>query len=108
MNNYLPTDYQAFIHTSRYARWIEEEGRRETWAETVDRYMTNIVGDKVKPEVRKEIEEAILNLEVMPSMRSLMTAGEALERDNTAGYNCSYTPIDHPRCFDEVLYILLN
>ena len=108
MNNYLPTDYQAFIHTSRYARWIEEEGRRETWAETVDRYMTNVVGDKVKPEVRKEIEEAILNLEVMPSMRSLMTAGEALARDNTAGYNCSYTPIDHPRCFDEVLYILLN
>ena len=108
MNNYLPSDYQAFIHTSRYARWIEEEGRRETWAETVDRYMTNVVGDKVKPEVRKEIEEAILNLEVMPSMRSLMTAGEALARDNTAGYNCSYTPIDHPRCFDEVLYILLN
>lgn len=108
MNNYLPSDYQAFIHTSRYARWIEEEGRRETWAETVDRYMTNVVGDKVKPEVRKEIEEAILNLEVMPSMRSLMTAGKALERDNTAGYNCSYTPIDHPRCFDEVLYILLN
>ena len=108
MNNYLPTDYQAFIHTSRYARWIEEEGRRETWAETVDRYMSNVVGDKVKPEVRKEIEEAILNLDVMPSMRSLMTAGEALARDNTAGYNCSYTPIDHPRCFDEVLYILLN
>ena len=108
MNNYLPTDYQAFIHTSRYARWIEEEGRRETWAETVDRYMTNVVGDKVKPKIRNEIEEAILNLDVMPSMRSLMTAGEALDRDNTAGYNCSYTPIDHPRCFDEVLYILLN
>ena len=108
MNNYLPTDYQAFIHTSRYARWIEEEGRRETWAETVDRYMTNVVGDKVKPEIRKEIEGAILGLEIMPSMRSLMTAGSALERDNTAGYNCSYTPIDHPRCFDEVLYILLN
>ena len=108
MNNYLPTDYQAFIHTSRYARWVEEEGRRETWAETVDRYMTNVVGDKVKPKIRNEIEEAILNLDVMPSMRSLMTAGEALDRDNTAGYNCSYTPIDHPRCFDEVLYILLN
>ena len=108
MNNYLPTDYQAFSHTSRYARWIEEEGRRETWAETVDRYMTNVVGDKVKPKIRNEIEEAILNLDVMPSMRSLMTAGEALDRDNTAGYNCSYTPIDHPRCFDEVLYILLN
>ena len=108
MNNYLPTDYQAFIHTSRYARWKEEEGRRETWAETVDRYMTNVVGDKVKPKIRKEIEEGILNLDVMPSMRSLMTAGPALERDHTAGYNCSYTPIDHPRCFDEVLYILLN
>ena len=108
MNNYLPTDYQAFIHTSRYARWIEEEGRRETWAETVDRYMDNVVGDKVKPEIRKEIEEGILNLDIMPSMRSLMTAGPALERDHTAGYNCSYTPIDHPRCFDEVLYILLN
>ena len=70
--------------------------------------MTNVVGDKVKPKIRNEIEEAILNLDVMPSMRSLMTAGEALARDNTAGYNCSYTPIDHPRCFDEVLYILLN
>ena len=69
--------------------------------------MTNVVGDKVKPKIRNEIEEAILNLEVMPSMRSLMTAGQALDRDNTAGYNCSYTPIDHPRCFDEVLYILL-
>ena len=108
MNNYLPTDYQAFIHTSRYARWIEDEGRRETWSETVGRYMDNVVGNKVKREIRNEIEEAILNLDIMPSMRSLMTAGPALERDHTAGYNCSYTPIDHPRCFDEVLYILLN
>ena len=108
MNNYLPTDYQAFIHTSRYARWIEDEGRRETWSETVSRYMDNVVGNKVKREIRNEIEEAILNLDIMPSMRSLMTAGPALERDHTAGYNCSYTPIDHPRCFDEVLYILLN
>lgn len=108
MNNYLPTDYQAFIHTSRYARWIEDEGRRETWSETVSRYMDNVVGNKVKLEIRNEIEEAILNLDIMPSMRSLMTAGPALERDHTAGYNCSYTPIDHPRCFDEVLYILLN
>ena len=108
MNNYLPTDYQAFIHTSRYARWIEDEGRRETWTETVDRYMSNVVGDKVKREVHKEIEEAILNLDIMPSMRSMMTAGPALERDHLAGYNCSYTPINHYRCFDEVLYILLN
>lgn len=108
MNNYLPTDFQAFIHTSRYARWIEGEGRRETWPETVNRYVTNVVAHKVGKPLADEIEQAILSLEVMPSMRALMTAGAALLRDNTAGYNCSYTPIDHPRCFDEVLYILLN
>ena len=108
MSNYLPTDYQAFIHTSRYARWIEEQGRRESWPETVMRYIDNVVAPKVDAETAQEIEEAILNLEVMPSMRAMMTAGTALERDNTAGYNCSYTPIDHKRCFDEVLYILLN
>jgi len=108
MNNYLPTDYQAFIHTSRYARWIEEEGRRESWSETVNRYVKNVVAHKVGKPLADEIEQAILSLEVMPSMRALMTAGAALLRDNTAGYNCSYTPIDHPRCFDEVLYILLN
>ena len=108
MNNYLPTDYQSFIHTSRYARWIEGEGRRETWPETVNRYVTNVVAHKVGKPLADEIEQAILSLEVMPSMRALMTAGVALLRDNTAGYNCSYTPIDHPRCFDEVLYILLN
>ena len=108
MNNYLPTDYQAFIHTSRYARWIEGEGRRETWPETVNRYVTNVVAHKVGKPLADEIEQAILSLEVMPSMRALMTAGAALLRDNTAGYNCSYTPVDHPRCFDEVLYILLN
>ena len=103
MNNYLPTDYQAFIHTSRYARWIEEEGRRETWSETVGRYINNVVAPKVDAETAQEIEEAILSLEVMPSMRAMMTAGVALDRDNVAGYNCSYTPIDHKRCFDEVL-----
>ena len=108
MSNILPTDYQAFIHTSRYARWIEEEGRRETWSETVGRYISNVVAPKVDAETTQELEEAILNLEVMPSMRAMMTAGNALSRDNTAGYNCSYTPIDHQRCFDEVLYILLN
>jgi ribonucleoside-diphosphate reductase alpha chain len=108
MNNYLPTDYQAFIHTSRYARWIEEEGRRETWSETVSRYINNVVAPKVDAETAQELEEAILGLEVMPSMRAMMTAGTALERDNVAGYNCSFTPIDHVRTFDEVLYILLN
>ena len=108
MSNYLPTDYQAFIHTSRYARWIEEENRRESWAETVQRYMDNVVGNKVDEGTASDLQEAIMNLEIMPSMRAMMTAGTALSRDNTAGYNCSYTPIDHPRCFDEVLYILLN
>ena len=89
-NNYLPTDYQAFIHTSRYARWLEDENRRETWPETVRRYMDNVVKPKLKTKTEfKKIEEQILNLSVMPSMRALMTAGAALDRDNTAGYNCS-------------------
>ena len=107
-NNYLPTDYQAFIHTSRYARWLEEENRRETWAETVSRYMTNVVVKKTRDEVvLDEIEGAILGLEIMPSMRAMMTAGPALERDNTAGYNCSYLPVDDPKSFDEAMFILL-
>ena len=107
-NNYLPTDYQAFIHTSRYARWLEDENRRETWPETVHRYMDNVVKPIVitKSEY-KIIEDSILNLSVMPSMRALMTAGAALNRDNTAGYNCSYLPVDDPKAFDEAMYILL-
>lgn len=108
MNNYLPTDYQAFIHTSRYARWIDSESRRETWAETVSRFTSNVVANKINDDsVIKQIEEAILNLEVMPSMRAMMTAGPALERDNTAGYNCSYLPVDDPKSFDEAMFILL-
>jgi ribonucleoside-triphosphate reductase len=107
MSNYFPTDYQAFIHTSRYARWLEDEQRRENWGETVDRYMTHVVGDKVDGYTKTEIEEAILNLEVMPSMRAVMTAGPALDRDNTAGYNCSYLPVDDPKAFDEAMFILL-
>jgi ribonucleoside-diphosphate reductase alpha chain len=108
MNNHLPTDYQSFIATSRYARWLEEESRRETWAETVSRYMTNVVVPKTRDEViLDEIEEAILGLEIMPSMRAVMTAGPALERDNTAGYNCSYLPVDDPKSFDEAMFILL-
>ena len=107
-NNYLPTDYQAFIHTSRYARWLEDENRRETWPETVRRYMVNVVEPKLKTKTEfKKIEEQILNLNVMPSMRALMTAGAALDRDNTAGYNCSYLPVDDPKAFDEAMYILL-
>lgn len=106
-SNMLPTDYQSFIHTSRYARWLEDEQRRETWPETVCRYIENVVAGKVDDNTKNEIEEAILNLEVMPSMRAMMTAGPALERDNVAGYNCSYLPVDDPKSFDEAMFILL-
>ncbi len=109
ISNHLPTDYQTFIATSRYARWLEEENRRETWGETVDRYISFLKGstNKLSNEVWKELEEAILNLQVMPSMRALMTAGVAAERDNTCIYNCSYLPVDHIRAFDEAMFILL-
>ena len=107
-NNYLPTDYQSFIHKSRYARWLDKEGRRESWSETVSRYMDNLVKPLAgEDSYTKDIEEAILNLEVMPSMRALMTAGPAFNRDNTAGYNCSYMPVDDPKSFDEAMFILL-
>ena len=108
MNNYLPTDYQAFIHTSRYARWLEDEGRRESWSETVQRYMDNIVRPAAGDDTYiDQIGEAIMGLEIMPSMRAMMTAGPALDRDNTAGYNCSYLPVDDPKSFDEAMFILL-
>ena len=112
----LPTDYQSFIHASRYARWKPEVGRRETWNETVDRYIGNVVAPALHRanvpyenlvEVQNELREAILLHDVLPSMRCMMTAGAALDRDNTAGYNCSYTPVDDRRVFDEVLYILM-
>ena len=108
MNNYLPTDYQAFIHTSRYARWLEDEGRRESWSETVGRYLDNVVRPVAGSDTYiDQLGEAIMNLEIMPSMRAMMTAGPALERDNTAGYNCSYLPVDDPKSFDEAMFILL-
>jgi len=114
-NNYLPTEYQTFIHASRYARWLEEEGRRESWIETVSRFSNFFQGhlDKnlgvvLPPEIWRRIEDSIIGLQVMPSMRALMTAGPALERENISGYNCSYAPIDSPRSFDEILYILMN
>ena len=114
-NNYLPTEYQTFIHASRYARWLPDEGRRETWIETVTR-LTNFfqihlkknLNIEIDSEVWRKVEDYIINLSVMPSMRALMTAGAALERENIAGYNCSYIPIDNPKAFDEVLYILMN
>jgi len=106
-SNYLPTDYQTFIATSRYARWLEDEGRRETWGETVGRYMTNIVSPWLTPTIEGEVCDAILSLEVMPSMRSLMTAGKSSQRDNTCMYNCSYLPVDDPKAFDEAMFILL-
>ena len=105
--NVLPTDYQTFIHKSRYSKWLPEELRRENWAETVDRYMKNIVGDKLDTEVYSEIRQAILDLEIMPSMRAMMTAGAAADRDNTCIYNCSYLPVDDPKSFDEAMFILL-
>jgi len=99
--------YQQYIHKSRYARYLDEEQRRETWEETVMRYV-EFWKDKLTLEEQGEIYTAILNMEVMPSMRCMMTAGPALERDNVAGFNCSYLPIDSPRSFDELMYILLN
>lgn len=108
---YLPTPYQEYIHRSRYARYIDSEQRRETWPETVDRYLGFFKEKFPRTKTHQipwdELREAILNLEVMPSMRCLMTAGPALERDNVAGYNCSYVAVDHPRVFDEIMYILL-
>jgi ribonucleoside-triphosphate reductase len=107
MNNYLPTDYQTFIAKSRYAKYFDGKGR-EDWSETVSRYMTNVVRPKVGPEYNlSDLEQAVLGLEIMPSMRAMMTAGPALTRDNTAGYNCSYLPVDDPKAFDEAMFILL-
>ena len=114
MNNQLPTDYQNFIALSRYARWKEDEQRRETWSETVARYfdyMANHLasnnGYKLPDTLRSELEEAVLNQSIMPSMRALMTSGPALDRCHVGGYNCSYVPVDSPRAFDETMYILM-
>jgi ribonucleoside-triphosphate reductase len=101
-------EYQQFIHKSRYARWLPEQGRRETWAETVQRYVDfwDNRGQITKADGEK-LYKAIYNLDVMPSMRCLMTAGEALDKDNVAGFNCSYLHIDHPKSFDEMMYVLM-
>jgi ribonucleoside-triphosphate reductase len=114
-SNYLPSLYQSFIHKSRYARWLWDKNRRETWDETVSRYF-NFFEEHLKDMhnftldggMRRELEESVLSLKTMPSMRCLMTAGEALKRENVSGYNCSYVAVDNPRSFDEILYILMN
>ncbi len=114
-NNQLPTSYQEFIHLSRYSRWLPEEGRREVWSETVGRYfdffkdhLKEMCNYDLPQKVHSELEDAILSQRVMPSMRCLMTAGEALKRENIAGYNCSYVAVDRVQAFDEILYVLMN
>ena len=111
----LPTKYQEFIHLSRYSRWLPKEKRRETWSETVARYFdffeTHLKENckyTLDKDMRHKLEDAVLSLKVMPSMRCLMTAGEALKRENIAGYNCSYISVDRPQAFDEILYVLMN
>lgn len=102
--------YQQYIHKSRYARYLPEKNRREHWNETVQRYVDYIFDrmENYDDKLKKEVFDAIHNLEVMPSMRALMTAGKALDRDHVAGYNCSYLPIDDPKAFDEAMCILMN
>ena len=115
LNGKLPTNYQEFIHLSRYSRWIPKEGRRETWRETVTRYfdffqehLKQSCKYNLDKSLREELEDAVIHLDIMPSMRCLMTAGEALRRENIAGYNCSYVAVDRPQAFDEILYVLMN
>ena len=114
-SNYLPTSYQEFIHLSRYSRWLPEKERRETWDETVTRYfdfftehLKETVNFDLTKKLRDELQQAVLGLRVMPSMRCMMTAGEALKRENIAGYNCSYVAVDRPQAFDDILYVLMN
>jgi ribonucleoside-diphosphate reductase alpha chain len=114
-NGSIVDPYRNFIHISRYARWIESENRRETWQETVERYTDfmkeNLVsnyGYSPNAKIFNEVKDAIINHKIMPSMRALMTAGPALERDHIAAYNCSFIAVDSPRAFDEAMYILMN
>ena len=114
MSRIIENPYENFIALSRYARWIPDENRRETWGETVDRYfdfMLNHLGKNYgyTPDEKlvAELKDAVYNRNVMPSMRAVMTAGAALDRDHVAGYNCSFVPVDNPRSFDETMYILM-
>jgi ribonucleoside-triphosphate reductase len=106
--------YETYIAKSRYARYLDAAKRRENWSETVGRYMSNMASHlmskhqyTIPADLYTELEQAIVNREVMPSMRALMTSGKALQRDNTSGYNCSYLPVDDIKSFDEAMYILL-
>ena len=114
-NGSITDPYKNFIHISRYARWIESKNRRETWVETVERYI-NFMKDHLvlnygyspNAKIFDEVKESILNHKIMPSMRALMTAGPALERDHIAAYNCSFIAVDSLRAFDEAMYVLMN
>lgn len=109
----LPDIYSQYIHATRYARWDDEKGRRETWPESVNRYIVwfeqqcNKRGYAVSKKDREKVRVGIQSLKAMPSMRALMTAGKALAKDNCAGFNCAYITVDHPRAFDEAMYILM-
>ena len=114
MSNTIENPYENFIALSRYARWLEDENRRETWGETVDRYFKFMViqlrekhGYVPNDAIIAELRDAVFNRNVMPSMRSVMTAGAALERENVSGYNCAFLPVDNARSFDEAMYILM-
>jgi ribonucleoside-diphosphate reductase alpha chain len=114
MSQTIENPYENFIALSRYAKWVESEGRRETWGETVDRYFTFMtnhlkVNHNYIPNEKlvAELKEFVFQRNVMPSMRSVMTSGAALERDNVAGYNCAFLPVDSPRSFDETMYVLM-
>lgn len=115
MKEYLPSLFSQYISVSKYARWLEEDNRREVWPEPVQRYVDNVIRPICEKAgvKKKEIDDlcerafdAIAHTRTLPSMRCLMTAGPALKRDNVAGYNCAFVAIDHPRAFDEILYIL--
>lgn len=117
MNSPFPSIFEEIIYKTRYARWREEDNRRENWNETVDRLVSYYVDKTILPSgiegtkewdgYRKQLYDAIYNLEVMPSMRALMTAGPALDRCNVPAYNCAYLTVDHPRAFDESMYVLM-
>ena len=114
MSQTIENPYENFIALSRYAKWVESEGRRETWGETVDRYFTFMTNHLKtnhnyipNEKLVAELKEFVFERNVMPSMRSVMTSGAALERDNVAGYNCAFLPVDSPRSFDETMYVLM-